>query len=54
MKCPSCKKGTIQIDNSVNEMSPYCDNCGKYFDQNYLYGYSDGYSDAQEDINDKT
>lgn len=47
MKCPSCKKGTIQIDNSVNEMSPYCDDCMMSFDQNYLDGYWDAMKELQ-------
>lgn len=42
MNCPSCNKGTIEIDNSVNEMRPYCNRCSKFFTQDYLDGYNDG------------
>ncbi len=47
MKCPDCN-GEIKIDNSVNEMSPYCANCKKYWRQSYLDGYWDGYKAARE------
>ena len=45
MKCPDCG-GEIEIDNSVNEMSPHCVGCKKYWEQSYLGGYRDGYEAA--------
>ena len=49
MKCPSCLKGTIKVDNSRNTMDHYCDHCNRHFSTDYLDGYKDGLEDGWMD-----